>query len=882
MHMGGGKRSSSAAFFCGVLCLLQAVPTLGTDAPGCRAGFTSSEYTFSVNRRELERGRRLGKVSFVDCAPRKHQLYDVGDSRFRVLMDGTVLVKRHVNLHGKDTKFTISTWDALGKKYTATITVLNKRHRHAKDASSLSHKLPVLTFTEKQTGLKRRKRDWVIPPISVSENEKGPFPKRLVQIKSNKDKGTKVFYSITGQGADTPPEGVFRIEKETGWMSVTQPLDRETNNKYRLLSHAVSENGQPVEEPMEIIIKVIDQNDNRPKFVEEVFKGSVREGSQPGTAFMSVSATDDDDDEDTDNALIGYSILKQDPEDPSTGLFTINRATGVISVIGTGLDRERIREYTLTVQAADMNGTGLSTTGKAVVEIMDANDNAPIFNPTTYTTLVPENEVGFEVQRLSVTDLDQTGTAAWQAVYKIRGNEAGFFAITTDPDTNDGILTTAKGLDYELRRQYVLQITVENVDPFTVPLPTSTATVTVNVEDVNEAPYFVPTISRVDILEDLPLGQKVVSLVAQDPDKQQVQKLSYIIGNDPARWLSINKDTGIITGNGNLDRESEYVKNNTYTVIVLVSDDGVPAGTGTGTLVINLLDVNDNGPVPSPRTFKMCNRNPEPQLLTITDADLPPNTYPFTVELAHGSEMLWVADPKDEQGTTVLLKPAGELKKGEYSIYLRLTDAPGWQQLTVVNASICDCEGNTVSCSDTRVAGIDLPVILVILGSILALLILILLLLLFLKKRKVVKEPLLLPEDDTRDNIFYYGEEGGGEEDQDYDLSQLHRGLDARPDIMRNDVVPTLIPAPQYRPRPSNPEEIGNFIDENLHAADNDPTAPPYDSLLVFDYEGSGSEAGSLSSLNSSNSDEDQDYDCINDWGPRFKKLADMYGGEDE
>lgn len=49
---------------------------------------------------------------------------------------------------------------------------------------------------------------------------------------------------------------------------------------------------------------------------------------------------------------------------------------------------------------------------------------------------------------------------------------------------------------------------------------------------------------------------------------------------------------------------------------------------------------------------------------------------------------------------------------------------------------------------------------------------------------------------------------------KDYDLSQLHRGLDARPDVMRNDVVPTLMPAPQYRPRPSNPDEIGNFIDE--------------------------------------------------------------------
>lgn len=133
---------------------------------------------------------------------------------------------------------------------------------------------------------------------------------------------------------------------------------------------------------------------------------------------------------------------------------------------------QRVREYTLTVQAADLDGEGLTTTALAVIEIADVNDNAPEFDPKTvmwappagcdpswcplghgadgapdpqYEVAVPENVAGREVARLAVTDLDEPGTPAWRAVYSIlRGNDGGAFAITTDPATNEGILRTTK------------------------------------------------------------------------------------------------------------------------------------------------------------------------------------------------------------------------------------------------------------------------------------------------------------------------------------------------------------------------------------------------------------------------------------------------------
>ncbi|XP_057257941.1 LOW QUALITY PROTEIN: cadherin-3 [Pezoporus wallicus] len=762
-------------------------------------------------------------------------------------------------------------------------------------------------FLGARSAPRRQKRDWVIPPIKVPENERGPFPKKLVQIKSNRDRDTKIFYSITGQGADAPPEGIFTIEKESGWMKVTQPLDREHIDKYHLFSHAVSENGKPVEEPMEIIVTVTDQNDNKPQFTQEVFRGSVLEGALPGTSVMQVTATDADDAVETYNGVIAYSILSQEPREPHPHMFTVNRATGTLRVIASGLDRERVREYTLTVQAADLDGEGLTTTALAVIEIADVNDNAPEFDPKMYEAAVPENEAGQEVVRLVTTDLDEPGTAAWRAVYSIlRGNEGGAFAITTDPTSNEGILRTAKvcacvpmsptaarsrelpglsslqGLDYEAKKQFVLHVAVTNEGPFAVKLPVATATVMVNVEDVNEAPVFEPPVQLARVPEDVPPGQTLASCTAQDPDKAQGQRIKYLVGHDPAGWLAVHPETGLVTAQGHLDRESPFVKNSTYTAVLLAVDDGSPPATGTGTLLLTLLDVNDNGPEAEPRDITVCNRSPQPHVLTVTDRDLAPNTGPFRAELIHGSGDSWDVAVGDD-GDTVTLLLVAPLQPDVYSVYLRLLDQPGKAQLTVVTARVCDCEGPTQSCPQRTQAATSLPFVLAALGALLALLLILLLLLLFVRRRKVVKEPLLLPEDDTRDNIFYYGEEGGGEEDQDYDLRQLHRGLDARPEVLlRNDVAPTLLPAPQYRPRPANPDDIGTFIDENLKAADTDPTAPPYDSLLVFDYEGSGSEATSLSSLNSSSSDRDQDYDYLNEWGNRFKKLADLYGGGEE
>ncbi|KAJ8400460.1 hypothetical protein AAFF_G00395840 [Aldrovandia affinis] len=867
------------------------------DRP-CQLGLSSELFIFRVNGNHGHMDKILGKVNISDCSGHNRAHIKVEDAHFIVDHDGTLKLMRAVMAPDQYESLLIHAFDSSGKEFTAWVRVKHEstshqhpyhphtRHHHSHDVGSVHRgepsTIPVLVFPQSLGGLRRRKRDWVIPPINFPENDRGPFPKHMVQIRSNKDKKVKMEYKISGPGADEAPIGLFTIDRTSGWLYVTQPLDREKQDQYTLWAHAVAVGQGITEVPMEIIVKVIDQNDNRPDFAKETFLGSVPEAAPLGLEIMKVTATDADESGSL-NADIKYKILSQEPELPNGNMFSINPVSGGIRLSSSGLDREKYSKYTLVIQAADMDGEGLTSTCKAIITVADSNDNAPQFESTSYTATVPENKVAFVVVTMEVTDADEPHTPAWSTKYKIiQGNDGGFFNVSTGPNKLEGIITTVKGLDFEKSMKYTLLVTVENDVPFATRLATSTATVIVNVEDVNEAPSFIPVEKLIVRPEDMAVGSDLIQYTAADPDTARKQTVRYKIGIDKAGWLDVNKETGQITVKSPMDRESADVKDGKYKALIYAIDnDDVPA-TGTGTLLIELQDVNDNAPTIDQGSILVCNQESQTMLLSVTDRDGPSFTSPFRVELQGLSKKNWTAKMNDTK-TGILLTLKTKLEANTYNVVLKVIDSHGLHRENTVQATVCNCKGAEVRCLGKR-AEVGLPIILGVLGAVLLLLLLVLLLLLFLRmKGRSLKEEPLFEDDDVRDNIYCYDEEGGGEEDQDYDLSQLHRGLDnLKPEIYRNDVAPTYLIAPQYRPRPANPEDIGNFIEDNLLAADNDPTAPPYDSLLVFDYEGGGSDAGSLSSLNSSSSEEDQDYDYLNEWGPRFKKLADMYGTDND
>ncbi|XP_030623661.1 cadherin-4-like [Chanos chanos] len=871
-------------------------------------------------------------LEFDDCSGNEVVYFVSSDPRFSVWADGSIHTYSDISSLSLPVNFTLTarntqnmrSWETTiklvlqGAQTSPDRQITQKRIYKDGDKTKDWHNIEkpgvttplhsVITFPKQpQTstnGLRRQKRDWVIPPINVPENSRGPFPQMLVSIRSDKDQSKTIRYSITGAGADQPPNEVFSIDPEFGKMFVTKPLDREERSSYHLRAHAVDINGNQVEQPVDLYIFVIDMNDNRPEFKNQVYNGSVEEGSKPGSTVMKVTAHDADDDT-TSNGMVHYRILSQTPHSPISNMFTINRESGDIVTVAAGLDRERVAQYTVIVEATDMEGNlnfGLSSTATAIIAITDVNDNPPELTASTFSGEVPENSVNVVVANLTVIDRDQPKSPNWNAVYRIvSGDPSGHFTVRTNPENNDGMVTVVKPVDFEMNRAFMLTVVVSNQAPLANGIQSSlqsTAGVTISVKDVNEPPIFPDNPKLIRFEEGVPAGTTLTTFSANDPDHFMQQVVRYVKLADPANWLTINATNGQISTTAILDRESIYVKNNIYEATFLAADNGSPPASSTGTLQIYLIDVNDNAPALVPREAQICERSSTNSInITAADADTDPNVGPFVFELPNFPSSIkrnWTVSRINGNYARLSLR-IQFLESGVYEVPISVSDSgnPPLSNRSVIKVKVCPCDenGDCTTVGAVAAAGLGTGAIIAILICIIILLSMVLLFVVWMKRRekeRQTKQLLIDPEDDVRDNILKYDEEGGGEEDQDYDLSQLQQPdsldhiMNKPPGVRRVDERP-IIPESQYpiRPMVPHPGDIGDFINEGLRAADNDPTAPPYDSLLVFDYEGSGSTAGSVSSLNSSSTG-DQDYDYLNDWGPRFKKLADMYGGVDD
>ncbi|XP_009275569.1 PREDICTED: cadherin-13 isoform X2 [Aptenodytes forsteri] len=656
-------------------------------------------------------------LEFDDCKGNNKLNFEVSNPDFKVERDGSLVGIKNISEAGR-ALFVHARSEHAEDMAEILIVGANEKHGALKEIFKIEGNL----------GIPRQKRAILATPILIPENQRPPFPRSVGKVISSEGtEGAK--FRLSGKGVDQDPKGIFRINEISGDVSVTRALDREAIANYELEVEVTDVSGKTIDGPVRLDISVIDQNDNRPMFKEGPYVGHVMEGSPTGTTVMRMTAFDADDSS-TNNALLRYNILKQTPTKPSPNMFYIDPEKGdIVTVVSPVLlDRETMEtpKYELVIEAKDMGGldAGLTGTATATILIDDKNDHPPEFTKKEFQATVKEGVTGVIVN-LTVGDRDDPATGAWRAVYTIiNGNPGQSFEIHTNPQTNEGMLSVVKPLDYEISAFHTLLIKVENEDPLIPDIAygsSSTATVQITVEDVNEGPVFHPNPMTVTKQENIPIGSVVLTVNATDPDTLQHQTIRYSVYKDPAGWLEINPTNGTIGTTAILDRESPHVQNNVYTALFLAIDSGNPPATGTGTLHITLEDVNDNVPSLYPTLAKVCDDAKDLRVVVLgaSDKDLHPNTDPFQFELSKqsGPEKLWrITKINNTHAQVILLQ---NLKKANYNIPISVTDSgkPPLTNNTELKLQVCSCKKSKMDCSATDALHISMTLILLSLFS---------------------------------------------------------------------------------------------------------------------------------------------------------------------
>ncbi|XP_041753970.2 cadherin-8-like isoform X1 [Coregonus clupeaformis] len=738
-------------------------------------------------------------------------------------------------------------------------------------------------LAEGQRILSRAKRGWVWNQMFVLEEFSGPDPILVGRLHTDLDVGsTPIKYVLAGEGAGT----IFAINEITGDIHAMKRLDREEKAEYTLTAQVVNrDTDQPLEPPSEFIIKVQDINDNPPQFVEGPYRASVPEMSQVGTSVTRVTATDADDPVYGNSAKLVYSILDGQP------YFSIDPNTAIIKIALHGMDREMREEYLVVIQAKDMGGHmgGLSGTTTVTVTLTDVNDNPPKFSKSLYEFVIPEDlGIGKPGGKVKANDRD-IGENAKSTYNIIDGDEKDVFEITTDAQTQEGILRLKKLLNFETKKSYTLKVEAANIrfDPNSgVPFK-DTATVKIAVEDSDEPPVFSKPTFVLQVDENAPINTVIGTVTARDPDVTG-SLVRYFIDRhtDLERQFNINVDDGKITLAKQLDRETDMWHNITVTATEIRNHSQISRAI----VAIRVLDINDNAPEFATEYEAFLCENGKPgqviQTVSAVDKDDPIQGHYFEYRLI--PEMLnnpnFTIKNNGDNSISVLAKhdTFRRQKQEMYFLPIIVTDngSPPMSSTNTLTIRVCGCsrEGIVQSCNVEAYVlpiGLSMGALIAILACIILLLVIVVL---FVTLRRHKNKPLIIKDDeDVRENIIRYDDEGGGEEDTEaFDIATLQNPDGINGYLPRKDIKPDL----QFMPRQSggpNGVDVDEFINVRLHEADNDPTAPPYDSIQIYGYEGRGSIAGSLSSLETASSDSDQNYDYLREWGPRFRRLGELY-----
>uniref|UniRef100_A0A673FMN3 Cadherin domain-containing protein n=1 Tax=Sinocyclocheilus rhinocerous TaxID=307959 RepID=A0A673FMN3_9TELE len=378
----------------------------------------------------------------------------------------------------------------------------------------------------------------------------------------------------------------FDVNVKTGSLFVKDRIDREelcgSNQKCALNLEALAQNPHRLYR-LEIII--VDVNDNAPFFPDSKYVVNVTEIANEGERFPLPIAKDPD---------VGSNSLK-DYKLSSNEYFSLDIHSGQQSmlaelVLQKALDREKQAVIHLILTAIDGGKPPKSGTLNIVVDVMDVNDNKPIFTKPLYKVKVKENTpIGTKVTTVSASDLDEGINSVIQYSFLGHGNtdELNRFAI----NSNSGEIVVQGQIDYEEHPEIELRVQARDKG---VPPKSTHCKVLIEVVDENDnAPEIVMSPLLEIMKEDTKSGTAVALVAVSDKDggKNGIVHCA-LKGSYPFKLETSYNNHYSLVVNGPLDRESVSL----YNITITAADEGTPPLSSSTLITVHISDVNDNAP----------------------------------------------------------------------------------------------------------------------------------------------------------------------------------------------------------------------------------------------------------------------------------------------
>ncbi|XP_054647599.1 protocadherin alpha-6-like isoform X31 [Dunckerocampus dactyliophorus] len=379
-----------------------------------------------------------------------------------------------------------------------------------------------------------------------------------------------------------------RDDDKIPFLVLQRQLDREQKINHSLVLSAMDGGTPSKSANINVTIRVLDINDNRPIFSKEGYYVVLQENAPVGTTVIKVQATDLDEGA---NGEVEYEFGGHMNAEVIR-LFSLDKKLGEIQVEGQ-IDFETSDVFKLDVQASDKGHPPMTTDCRVIIKIQDVNDNKPEIEVTSITSTVPEDaKHGTVIALISITDVDSGPNG--KVICSLTENVP--FELKSSFKENMYSLVTKDILDRETISSYDISITA--TDCGEPPLST-VKTVSIQVKDVNDnIPEFSHNPLELYLTENNEAGASVFSVKAFDKDLDNNAAVSYNLvrqggHSDITSFLNVNSENGQISALKSFD--FEVLKSFQFQVVA--TDGGSPPLSSNVTVNVFILDRNDNPPV---------------------------------------------------------------------------------------------------------------------------------------------------------------------------------------------------------------------------------------------------------------------------------------------